>query len=111
VVSLHVGQSATISSENFTITFVSVTGDSRCPTGVQCITAGQVTCSLDVTLGEGANAETSQIIITQLGGGGDSQEDFKNYHFQFNVTPYPVAGKTIKLTDYVLHLSILKSRD
>jgi hypothetical protein len=109
VVSLHVGQTATVASENFSAKFIGVTGDSRCPTGVQCIVAGQVTCSIEITSSNmGAPIQTSQITISQPGGTGGEQQIFNNYLLQYNVTPYPVARKTIKQADYVLHLSITR---
>jgi hypothetical protein len=108
-VSLHIGQAATIASENFSVKFIGIPGDSRCPTGVQCITAGQVTCTIEITQGPDMmvpTAQTSQITITQPGGTGGEQQIFNNFLLQYNITPYPAAGKTIKQTDYLLHLSI-----
>ena len=43
------GQTARIESEGMDIRFVNVTGDSRCPQGVECIWAGQVTCAMEIT--------------------------------------------------------------
>jgi len=37
------GQTVRIQSESMDIKFIGVTGDSRCPRGVECIWAGQVT--------------------------------------------------------------------
>ncbi len=36
---------------NATLTFVKVVGDSRCPQGVQCIWAGEVTIALKIAVG------------------------------------------------------------
>ena len=52
---LPLGQIAHLDGTDFEIVFVEVLGDSRCATGVQCITAGEVTVRLE--LHEGGTSE------------------------------------------------------
>jgi hypothetical protein len=60
---LAIGQSATISSENLKIEFLDVTADSRCPKDVECVWAGEVSCSLQIT----QNGISEQVKLTQPG--------------------------------------------
>jgi hypothetical protein len=48
-VTLHVGESALIGSPGVTVRFVSVVADSRCPTRVECVWAGDGAVALEFT--------------------------------------------------------------
>ena len=101
------GQTARIESEGMDIRFVNVTGDSRCPQGVECIWAGQVTCAMEIT----KNNIKNQVTLTDSAGSGASTgQDFQNYHIFFSVTPSPVAGKLINGNDYRLTLTVNQIR-
>ena len=101
------GQTARIESEGMDIRFVNVTGDSRCPQGVECIWAGQVTCAVEIT----KNNILNQVTLTDSAGSGASTgQDFQNYHIFFSVTPSPVAGKLIDGNDYRLTLTVNQIR-
>jgi hypothetical protein len=101
------GQTARIESEGMDIRFVDVTGDSRCPQGVECIWAGQVSCAVEIT----KNNILNQITLTDSAGSGASTgQDFQNYQILFSVTPSPVAGKTITKSDYRLTLTVSQLR-
>ena len=101
------GQTARIESEGMDIRFVNVTGDSRCPQGVECIWAGQVTCAMEIT----KNNIKNQVTLTDSAGSGAATgQDFQNYHIFFSVTPSPVAGKLINGNDYRLTLTVNQIR-
>jgi hypothetical protein len=101
------GKTARIESEGMDIRFVDVTGDSRCPQGVECIWAGQVTCTVEIT----KNNILNQVTLTDSAGSGASTgQDFQNYHIFFSVTPSPVAGKLINGNDYRLTLTVNQIR-
>ena len=101
------GQTARIESEGMDIRFVNVTGDSRCPQGVECIWAGQVSCAVEIT----KNNVVNQITLTDSAGSGAATgQDFQNYHIFFSVTPSPVAGKLINGNDYRLTLTVNQIR-
>jgi hypothetical protein len=100
-------QTARIASEGMDIRFINVTGDSRCPQGVECIWAGQVSCAVEIT----KNNILNQITLTDSAGSGISTgQDFQNYQILFSVTPSPVAGKTIAGGDYRLTLTVSQLR-
>ena len=102
---LAIGQTAVISGENLKIKFLDVTGDSRCPTGVQCVWAGEVRAEIEVGDGSSAN-----LTLVEPGHGGQSNQAYKNYLFSFHVEPYPAVGKPIMKEDYRLLLTVDKQK-
>ncbi|MDD4859637.1 MAG: hypothetical protein PHR56_05465 [Dehalococcoidales bacterium] len=103
---LSPGDSVVINSEGLRIKFLEVTEDSRCPQGVTCIWAGQVSCLVEV----GDTKKTEQLKLTQTGGTSEfSVQTYGSYDLHFNVEPYPVAGQTIEKDDYQLVLIVGKT--
>ena len=103
--SLAIGQSAAISSEKMKIEFVAVTADSRCPSGAECIWAGEARCTIMISLKE--NEQT--VTLVQPGGGSSVATKIEGYSLNFILTPYPQLGQQIKDRDYRLVLTINKS--
>ena len=99
--SLTPGQSASIDGEPFEVKFVEVISDSRCPSGVQCIWAGEASCSIEITY----NDSTFQQVLTQSGSG-IAKTSFKEYEMTFDIQPYPEAGQNIEKNDYRLQLEV-----
>jgi hypothetical protein len=103
--SLKVGQEVSIIGEDLKIKFAEFVGDSRCPINVVCIWQGEVTVRIEITTGGVSYTKTlvkpgsSPIYITT---------DFGNYEIQFDVQPYPEAGKKISKQDYYLKLIVNK---
>lgn len=102
-VELVPGQSASLSGEPLKVRFVEVVADSRCPTGVQCVWAGQASALVEFEY----SGSKSSVVLTTLGSG-PGKTDFNNYEIAFNVQPYPEAGKKIEKTAYRLQLTISK---
>ena len=100
---LSPGQSASIKGEDLTVRFAEVVGDSRCPAGVTCIWAGEVSCLLEITHAGQTDAKT---LVQQ--GSGPAQTDFAGYRIAFDVQPYPRAGEKIDKGDYRLTLTFSK---
>ena len=102
---LSPGQSARIESESMIIKFIGETQDSRCPTGVECIRAGDVSCNVEIT----KDGIKNPITLTDSAGSGATEGyTFQNYKILFSVSPYPEAGKTIAKNDYRLSLTVTK---
>ena len=96
-------QTARIDSESMTIKFIGETQDSRCPTGVECIRAGDVSCSVEIT----KDGIKNPITLTDAAGSGATEGyTFQNYEIIFSVFPYPEAGKTIAKSDYRLLITM-----
>jgi hypothetical protein len=103
-ISLAIGESADIPEERFNVKFVDVTEDSRCPKGVTCIWAGQVTCAIEVAI----NGKLTGQKLTVTGGGPAVSQPVDGYLFAFTVEPYPEAGRQIARADYRLKLTVTK---
>jgi hypothetical protein len=100
--SLRVNQTANIEPAGINVTFVNVTEDSRCPSDVECVWAGQVSIVVDVS----APGGNSQLDLT-LSGGQSETKSFGNYSIRLvDVQPYPVSTKEISLSDYVAMLVV-----
>jgi len=100
---LPVGQTATINGEDLSIMFKEVTNDSRCPTGVTCIWAGEAKCQTEVKF----KGNSSSLILT-ISGSSNTPTVFESYTFTSNVEPYPKAEQTIDKNSYVLILKVTK---
>jgi hypothetical protein len=102
---LSPGQQASIKGEDLNIEFVRVSEDSRCPTGVTWIWEGRAVSLLKIT--RGGNA--TDLYIIQMGSSDQTGQDYLGYHFVFNLTPYPAAGKDIREGDYSLILKVTRT--
>jgi hypothetical protein len=93
---LRVGRSATVAGEGLTVSFEAVPSDSRCPTGVQCVWAGnavvQVVLSKD---GKAFGAELNTNLEP-------TSVDYLNYNVALvSLAPYPTAkGGAISQSQY-----------
>ena len=101
-VTLAIGQTVKIPAENFSIKLTDVINESRCPLGVECFRAGDVTCVLEITISGGT--ETYNLIVS-----GNTNQVYKSYKLLADVTPYPKEGEKISKDDYRLILTINKS--
>ncbi len=100
---LPVGQTLVVNAEDLALKFVEVISDSRCPTGVQCVWAGEAKCQTTLTL----KGVSSPLVLT-VSGGSDSPTVFQGYTFKVNVEPYPQAGKTLDKASYIMVLTVIK---
>jgi hypothetical protein len=102
---LPVGQTAALDSDKLKIKFDSVIGDSRCPTGVTCVWAGEATCQMVLVY----NNTEYQVVFTEGGGiNGSAEKVFQNYKLSFRLEPYPEKDKQIGDNDYKLILTVVK---
>ena len=80
---LEEGQSARVAGTDLVVTFTRLVGDSRCPTNVTCIQAGEVTIALKVT---GLDEPQSFELSTP----GTNEKRFGKFMIQLQtVEPYP----------------------
>jgi len=99
---LKAGQTASITSEKVTVTFIAVSEDSRCPKGEQCITAGNARVLLEVAAGSAAPAR----IEFNLGRGASEAVVGTLEVTLVGLEPYPVAGRSIPAENYLASLSV-----
>ncbi|MBK6903345.1 MAG: hypothetical protein IPH04_11185 [Saprospirales bacterium] len=100
-----------IPSEGLKITFLDI-ADSRCPIGVDCITAGEARIELDVE--KGGATETLDLTAKGLcedeSGPCGSQVQAMGYNFKLlYVAPHPAKDVTIAKEQYVLTLVVERS--
>lgn len=103
---LAIGESVEIDGEDLSVSFEAVTGDSRCPSGVQCVWAGEASCQ--VKLVDKGNSST--LVLVEPGAtDGYTRQDFGPYQLDFQLLPYPRAGEAISQSDYRLKMVIGKA--
>ncbi|MBD1911402.1 MULTISPECIES: hypothetical protein [unclassified Leptolyngbya] len=91
--------------DGLTIQFLGVSDDSRCPSNVQCIWAGQVSARFRVS----ANDAPAEEVVLTKGAGADAQSSTTvgRYHIQLSeVAPYPNTQQPIEAGDYTVTLTI-----
>jgi len=102
---LKIGDCICIEGEELQIEFLEVTGDSRCPKGVTCIWAGEVSCTVEIEYQKSIN----RLTLTEPGQTDwPPERSFRGYELTYHVEPYPVAGVEIAEDDYRLHLTVAK---
>lgn len=103
-VSLRVGKQKKLSGSKLTIKFVSLVEDSRCPTGTNCIWAGNATITVKVTNARGESKTVD--LNTNLGIKGDT---LGGYQFNLDsLTPHPAANVRIDKSGYTATFSVKK---
>lgn len=101
--SLHVGQSASVAGVSSVITFRAVRNDSRCPTGTQCVQAGNAEVVLDVA--PAAGAPSSLTLNTTPPG----EQTLGNGILRLiSLSPAPTAGATIDQSAYIATLCVCR---
>ncbi len=106
---LGFGQTAVIKSEDLKVQFSDVLADSRCPSDVQCIWAGEVKVSLSIHKNDQKNLGiyefTSQAGILAV-------QNIEGYSVKLvSVNPYPISTKTIEKPEYNLTLLVLREEE
>ena len=93
---LRVGQSATVAGEGLTVSFQGVPSDSRCPTGVQCVWAGNAV--VQVVLSKDGKAFGAELNTTLE----PKSVDYLNYNVALvSLDPYPSSkGGAISQSQY-----------
>lgn len=93
--------------QGFTINFDKVSADSRCPMGVECITAGKADIVLILTKAGETQTLTLPFTITN---GTSNVTDFKGHTVRvMGVAPMKYKDKEIKPDEYVITLSVIET--
>lgn len=95
-------RAASLPSENLQLTFQEVNEDSRCPTGVECVSVGQALYTVRFTHGE--TGET--VTFVEPGGGGQATATFLDYVVTAKLRPYPEQEADIPPEDYSVSLTV-----
>ncbi len=108
-IKLATNQNLTIESEGLSVKFLKVTEDSRCPSDVTCIWAGQVGILVNVS----QNGKDLGDINLILGPNKELAEKKVNGYIirLVEVVPYPISTKKIEPSDYTITIVISKYMD
>jgi hypothetical protein len=100
---LRAGESATVGPDSVSVTFTKVTADSRCPTNVVCVWAGDAGVLLQLS-GLGDSEALELHTAAQVG---PSRGSFHGYAVQLvDVSPAARAGQPIPADDYSVTLRV-----
>jgi hypothetical protein len=92
---LRVGRSATVAGEGLTVSFQGVPSDSRCPTSVQCVWAGDAV--VQVVLSKDGKAFGAELHTTLE----PKSVDYLNYNVELvSLAPYPSSTNPIAQSQY-----------
>jgi hypothetical protein len=99
---IKLGQEVWIKREGLKISFSNVTEDSRCPTGVDCIWAGNGKVMLKLS-----KARKRAAWMNLNTGVDPKQDDYRGYEIKLvSLNPYPKKDTKIKKRDYVATLVV-----
>jgi hypothetical protein len=101
---LYTGKTAVFTGETLRIKFVEVTADNRCPTGVECVRAGEATCSIQISYEDAV----SSVNFTQEADNQTNKVNFAEYIISFRLEPYPEYGKEISPEEYRMKMMVIK---
>jgi len=115
---LSTGQTATLTDANLTVTFLSVLGDERCPSEIECAASGPVSIKLSIKDKTDVITEESLQTFTNYAGASPEMEfegikdrvTINGYQIKIlSVLPYPKTRQDeIKQTEYQLGLRVTK---
>ena len=101
---LAVGQEAQISDTPLTVRFISASQDSRCPSDVQCVWAGDALIRLGLSSTAAASSETS--IHTNIE---PRVATYSGYQIKaVGLRPTPKSGQSIPGAAYVVSLEVIR---
>ena len=103
---IKVGQEASISSQQLTLKFLSVSEDSRCPQGTICMWEGNGKVNIELT----PTGQTSHVVELNTAMSLDSEATYLNYNISLlDLRPYPSAESTIQQSEYIATVRITMS--
>lgn len=97
-------QKVSLANNELVIRFVEVINDSRCPVGVQCLWAGEVSVKIEIEYQE----QAKNMVLTQSEKS-KSDTRFLDFNISFDIQPHPVANQQLKAADYRLHLVVTRN--
>lgn len=102
---LKVGQEMKVKDAGIKVNLKGIVEDSRCPTGVQCIWAGNGKVSVE--LSKEKNQSTSVELNTSAG---PKSSTYQGYEIRLvSLDPYPKNGVTMAKDAYVVTLKVCKN--
>jgi hypothetical protein len=105
---IKVGRTVTLKGETLRLRFVKVAADSRCPTGVECVWAGNAEVLIEVSAG-GARSRKTLSLNTNAGQGRAGEAAYRRYTVKLvGLSPYPSSTRKIRQGQYVATLLVTR---
>ena len=105
---LRAGRQVTLKGERLRIKFVAVEEDSRCPSDVKCVWAGNAAVRLVVSTNRGN--DKSLTLNTSRGLSSTGDEQYQGYKVKLvDLSPYPRSDRQIAAGDYTVTLMVSKN--
>jgi hypothetical protein len=105
---IKVGRTVTFRGEALRLRFKRVTSDSRCPTGVECVWAGNAEVLIEVSAG-GARGQRTLSLNTNAGQERAAEGTYRRYTVKLvALSPYPQSGRKIRPGEYTATLLVSK---
>lgn len=105
---IKVGQTLTFRGESLRLRFARVASDSRCPTGVECVWAGNAEVLIELSAG-GARGERTLSLNTNAGRERAAEGTYTRYTVKLvGLSPYPREGRKIRPGEYIATLLVSK---
>lgn len=104
---LRAGRQVTLKGEKLSIKFAAVTQDSRCPSDVTCVWAGNAAVRLDVS----TNRKNGKSLTLNTGRSSSlaGEAEYQGYKVKLvDLGPYPRSDYRIAAGDYVVTLLVTK---
>jgi hypothetical protein len=113
IAALPAGRTVLVDRGRLRLTLAGITGDSRCPKGVQCVWAGTVSGRIDVTVATGAQVSWNfEVYDASLAPNGEftTPNAIGPYRLRVQrVEPYPIAGTPTPPADYVAQVRVTRA--
>ena len=98
---IDAGESVQVTMASMVLAFEGVNQDSRCPSDVTCVTAGNAALALSASADE---VESVSFVVTL---GGDATEDFRGHTITvLSLSPHPVSTSTIEPHEYQASMTV-----
>jgi hypothetical protein len=105
---IKAGRAVTLRGENLRLRFAPVVNDSRCPTGVECVWAGNAEVLIEVGAG-GRGAGSTLRLNTNTSPERAGEGKYRRYTVRLvGLSPYPRAGRKIRPGEYTATLLVSK---
>ena len=103
---IKVGQEVSISSQQLTLKFLSVSEDSRCPQGTICMWEGNGKVNIELT----PTGQRSHVVELNTAMSLDSEATYLTYKISLlDLQPYPSAESTIQQSEYIATVRVTMS--
>ena len=105
---IRVGRTVTFKGESLRLRFVRVPEDSRCPTNVDCIWAGNAEVLIEASAG-GARGKRVLALNTNASQGRAGEVEYRRYTVKLvGLSPYPQSTRKIRPGEYIATLLVVK---